>query len=300
MNPSLQQLLQRPDVWRPRERRLATSDARGYATGFSALDRELHSGGWPRGALTELLLPQPGIGELQLLLPLLADLSRRQLLQVWINPPFIPYAPALAQHGIAPDSLLIVRSEPQHLLWACEQALRSAATGAVLYWPARQIRYAELRKLQVAAATQNTVGFLLREADAASHTSPAALRLHLSAATPADHSHLSIQVLKQRGSTSGQTILLPRERTLAMPMSSPAQALTSRRQRGIEEYKSAHAVKRNRARRASALAASAITTQIPIAVATTGAATATGASAAGISAAVVSATVVSVITAPRR
>jgi hypothetical protein len=208
---SLQQLLQRPDVWRNRDRRLLTSNARGYATGFITLDHELHGGGWPRGALTELLLAQPGIGELQLLLPLLADLSRRQLLQVWINPPFIPYAPALQQHGITIESILIVRSEPQHLLWACEQALRSAACGAVLYWPMRQIRYAELRKLQVAAAAQNVVGFLFRDTNGAAHTSPAQLRLQLTAITAPHDSHLSIRILKQRGGVSGQQVLLPRD-----------------------------------------------------------------------------------------
>lgn len=210
MNPSLQQLLQRPDVWRNRDRRLLTSGVRGYTTGFAELDRELQGGGWPRGALTELLLTQPGIGELQLLMPLLADLSRRQLLQVWINPPFIPYASALVQRGIALESLLIVRSEPQHLLWACEQALRSAACGTVLYWPARQIRYAELRKLQVAAAAQNAVGFLFRDANTAAHTSPAALRLQLNAID----AQLSIHIIKQRGREGGKTLLLPREQAL--------------------------------------------------------------------------------------
>lgn len=210
MNPSLQQLLQRSDVWRNRDRRLLTSGVRGYATGFAELDRELQGGGWPRGALTELLFAQPGIGELQLLMPLLADLSRYQLLQVWINPPFTPYAPALAQHGIALESLVIVRSEPQHLLWACEQALRSAACGAVLYWPARQIRYAELRKLQVAAATHNATGFLFRDANSAAHTSPAALRLQLNAVD----SQLSIRIIKQRGREGGQSLLLPRAQAL--------------------------------------------------------------------------------------
>ncbi|HEY3699069.1 MAG TPA: translesion DNA synthesis-associated protein ImuA [Spongiibacteraceae bacterium] len=214
MNPSLQQLLQRPDVWRSRDRRLLASDGSGHATGFSALDRHLYGSGWPRGALTELVLAQSGIGELELLTPLLADIGRQQLLQVWINPPFIPYAPALLQNGIALDSLLIVRSEPRHLLWACEQALRSAACGAVLYWPAAQPSYAELRKLQVAAGTQRAVVFLFRDGNAAAHTSPAALRLQLSA----QDTQLSIRILKQRNSNSGQHILLPRHQMLQMQL----------------------------------------------------------------------------------
>lgn len=216
MNPSLQRLLERPDIWRPRDRRIIRSDGPGHATGFTALDAELHGGGWPRGALTELLLTQAGIGELYLLSPALADVSRRQLLQVWINPPFIPYAPALAQRGIDLDALLIVRGEPQHHLWACEQALRSAACGAVLYWPAQSLRYAELRKLQVAAASQRAMGFLLRDNRAAQQTSPAALRLQLETLEPhaAVNAELTLRILKQRGREAGQTLSLPREHGL--------------------------------------------------------------------------------------
>lgn len=208
MNPSLQQLLQRPDVWRQRDRRPGAS-ARGCATGFAALDQLLH-GGWPRGALTELLLAQPGCGELFLLAPLLAELSRQQQLQVWINPPFIPYAPALTQRGIALDTLLIVRGDPRHHLWACEQALRSAACAAVLYWPTQALRYSELRKLQVAAAAETASGFLFRDQRAAQQTSPAVLRLQLEAAA----TQLSLRVIKQRGREGGQTVLLPRESAL--------------------------------------------------------------------------------------
>ena len=36
------------------------------ASGFAALDRELPGGGWPCGALTELLGGLEGIGELQI------------------------------------------------------------------------------------------------------------------------------------------------------------------------------------------------------------------------------------------
>lgn len=215
MNPALEQLLQRPDVWRPRDRRRLTPSARCHSTGFDALDRALH-GGWPRSALTELLLPQPGSGELFLLSPLLAQLSHKRLLTVWINPPFIPYAPALVQRGVALESLLIVRGSPQHHLWACEQALRSGGCGAVLYWPAQSLRYAELRKLQVAAAAQHAMGFLFRDTRAAQQTSPAALRLQLETRnTHTLNTQLAIHILKQRGHSAGQTLLLSCKEPLA-------------------------------------------------------------------------------------
>jgi protein ImuA len=48
------------------------------ASGHAALDAQLPGGGWPVGALTELLLPHPGVGELRLLAPALAALQRQQ------------------------------------------------------------------------------------------------------------------------------------------------------------------------------------------------------------------------------
>jgi len=210
MNTSLHNLLQRPDIWRPRDRR--SSGSSGASTGYGDLDRALHGGGWPRAALTELLVARPGIGELRLLAPLLSELKTQQLWQVWINPPFIPYAPALLQQGIDPALVLIVQGEARQQLWACEQALRSAACGAVLFWPAASLRYTELRKLQVAAAAQHCSGFLLRDTRSAAQPSPAALRLQLHG----DEHALQLDILKQRGGNSGQRISLPHGYTLQM------------------------------------------------------------------------------------
>ena len=94
---NLEQLLQRKDLWRgnrwpaPPEQRLST--------GFAALDAELPEGGWPTGALIEIMPAAAGIGELSLLLPCLARLSAGRRWLAWIDPPYIPYAPALASAG---------------------------------------------------------------------------------------------------------------------------------------------------------------------------------------------------------
>ena len=50
--------------------------ADGESTGHAALDALLPQGGWPRRALTELLLPAHGVGELALLLPTLARMTQ--------------------------------------------------------------------------------------------------------------------------------------------------------------------------------------------------------------------------------
>ncbi len=69
---ALEDLLQQARIWR--------GTAPGWAaptvpTGFANLDAELPGGGWPSGALTEILGSCEGIGELGLLLPALARLT---------------------------------------------------------------------------------------------------------------------------------------------------------------------------------------------------------------------------------
>src|SRR5690606_29583911 len=91
-------------------------------------------------------------------------------------------------------------------------ALRCAACGAVLLWPSAPLRYAELRKLQVAAASQQALAFLLRDPRAAAQTSPAALRLQVRAQAG---NQLSVQILKQRGAHGGQEVLLSRPAILS-------------------------------------------------------------------------------------
>src|SRR6266704_6288150 len=123
-------LLDRPDIWRGDD--LSRAGAPTLPCGFPGLDAELPGGGWPAGALTEILPAHEGIGELRLLGPALAGLSRRGLRLVWIAPPHVPYAPALAAAGIDLVNLLIVRPQGRRgALWAAEQALRSGSCHAL-------------------------------------------------------------------------------------------------------------------------------------------------------------------------
>ena len=57
----INRLLDRPDIWRGDE--ALDYDDSSIASGFSALDDELPGGGWPNGALTEVLMAQEGVGE---------------------------------------------------------------------------------------------------------------------------------------------------------------------------------------------------------------------------------------------
>lgn len=184
-------VLSHPALWRGNE---CVRVASVVPTGFAELDAVLPGGGWPSGALTEIYVERPGIGELQLIMPAIARLSRSERWVTLVSPPHIPYAPALAAQGVRLSQLMLVRTAlPDESLWACEQALRSRSCGAVLAWPGR-IHEKALRRLQLAAESGGAAALLFRHAQAAP-VSPAALRLHVSRY----QSLTRIRILKRRG-----------------------------------------------------------------------------------------------------
>ena len=163
------------------ERRLWTASTRavgrpGEPTGHAGLDAALPGAGWPRAALSELLLSADGLGELRLLLPTLARLTRQGRDLLMVAPPYLPYAPALAAAGIDLARLRVVHAEGRDALWAAEQGLRSGACGAVLCWP-WSANDRSLRRLAVAAEQGDALGFAFRPLRALDQPSPAALRL---------------------------------------------------------------------------------------------------------------------------
>ncbi len=219
----LAQLLARPDIRCAND--LAQVLHQSVPTGFAGLDAELPGGGWPGGTLTEILPEHEGIGELRLLGPALATLSRRGRRLAWIAPPYLPYAPALAATGIDLATLIIVRAgSPVDALWAAEQCLNAAACGAVLLWPQR-IGYAELRRLQLAADGTGALALLFRPPHVATQSSPAALRLALSTSSRG----LAVKILKRRGAALHRPLVVniapPHSREYSrQPVSSPAPA----------------------------------------------------------------------------
>lgn len=141
-------LLDQRRVWKGRP---ATRPASGQPTGHAGLDAALPIGGWPEGALSEILIPADGVGELGLLWPALARLTRAGERVVLVAPPYVPFAPAWQAAGVDLRQLEMVEAaSPRDALWATEQCLRSGSCGAVLCWPAKADDRA-LRRLQVAA-----------------------------------------------------------------------------------------------------------------------------------------------------
>src|SRR5215471_7865405 len=164
----------------------ARSARAALPTGFAALDRYLPGGGWPLGALIEVFVERYGLGELTLLMPALAALSRGRSPSTpaarkwiaWIAPPFVPYAPALVQKGVLVDALLLVHPSNKECLWTVEQVIRSGSSSGVLAWLAAADHVA-LRRLQLAAEEQGCWTILFRPHSARRERSPAALRIGL-------------------------------------------------------------------------------------------------------------------------
>jgi len=195
-----------PSLWRASQ--LARSGTRCIDTGHAALSAQLPGGGWPTGTLVDLLIQQPGIGELRLLRPALAEVARRRV--VLLQPPHPPQALALAALGVPPSQLIWLRAgQTADALWAAEQVLRSGSCGALLFWPGHagqnHVRADSLRRLHLAAQAGETLFFLMRPLAACQDASPAPLRLALRPQAGG----VEIDFVKRRGPARDASLFLP-------------------------------------------------------------------------------------------
>ncbi len=198
-------LLKHPHLWRAGQ--LHHRGRSTTSSGFSQLDESL-GGGWPEAGLTELLCSSAGIGELRLLAPALRQLSTQQRWIAWVNPPFVPYAPALKAAGIDVDKILLIHPKDHaEALWAVEQASRSGTCSAVLAWfDEKKLKASDTRRLQLASKSGGTLSLLFRPDQAESKASMAELRVRLKPADSGDS--LSLDILKRRGGWPVQELQL--------------------------------------------------------------------------------------------
>jgi len=187
MSDVLQELLAGQAVWRCRESADGLTAGAGttptVTTGYSVLDSYLPGGGWPLDSLMEVIVSESGIGELRLLMPALTELAaNRDGHIVWVAPPYMPYAPALAQWGLDVARVLLIHSsQVDDVLWATGEALASGSALAVLSWMP-EMDVAETRRLQLAASSAKSWAIAFRSDSSARHQSSAAtLRLALQA-----------------------------------------------------------------------------------------------------------------------
>ena len=244
MNAALDALLKTQSaLWRGRDQ--YNNDA-SIATGFSALDDALPGDGWSIGCLTELMCMQQGVGELSLLLPALQRITADNQWAALINPPHVPYAPALANAGIKLDHLLIIDcKDDADTLWACEQVLRAGVFAAVIGWVGRSTAPKQ-RRLQLAAEAGQAWATVYRPGNACKEHSPAAIRIAIKAtrqattqaagqtSMQANPQQLHLSVFKSRGKNPSDVVINPAEFDLSqgsewpgVPTLLPASALTT-------------------------------------------------------------------------
>ena len=215
----LARLLEHPAIWPGR----SAARAEVLPSGCAAFDACLPGGGWPRTGLIEILVSRFGVGELYLLFPALAALTRRPAARwyVWVAPPLEPYAPALSAHGAVLERMLVVRpsvtepparespagsqrGSPQQGLWAFEETLGSGASDIALAWATRSPRARAIRRLQLAAERGKSLGVLFRPLRAARESSAAVLRVVVEPVANgkvADGARITL--LKSRGGARG-------------------------------------------------------------------------------------------------
>lgn len=228
---SIEQLLQDNRLWRGKdcydrehcfgqksENDPENNRKKSISTGISALDRQLHWKGWPLHCSSELLCENWGVGELSLLVPALKQISKQRGKIAWINPPYIPYPPALAAMGINPEQCLVLHSKSKEQWWAAEQTLSSSAFAVVLSWFSQQTNsITPYRRLQAAAEKGQCLHFHFRPGTVRMHASPAKLRLYLQI----KNSRLDIEILKQPGGWGGQQLTISKTDSLIFKQQSP-------------------------------------------------------------------------------
>jgi protein ImuA len=198
------------DIWHADDLVSATA-AESASSGFDQLDQQLPGSGWPQGQLIELLHNDPGIGELSLLAPALAERTRAGRACVWVLPcerwpgadalshRALPYPPALIEAGMDLSCSIFVKpASAREAWWSIEQSLRAAHLGALVGWlPTFSTGpdFRALRRLHLLAQRYRALLFVIRPSHCADTASPAVLRLRLGS----DGELLTVALLKRRG-----------------------------------------------------------------------------------------------------
>ena len=194
-----------PSLWRASQ--LARGRGRTVETGYAVLSAELPGGGWPVGALVDLLVQQAGVGEMRLLRPALSALGERPI--ALVQPPHIPDGLGLSYIGLSLERLLQVKApKTADALWSAEQILRAGSCGALIFWT-QSVQGSSLRRLHLAAQSSETLFVVVRPLAAAQDASPALLRLALRPAAEG----LMVDIVKRRGPTRAEPLSIPLQPT---------------------------------------------------------------------------------------
>jgi cell division inhibitor SulA len=187
-----------PNLWRGCD--MAGQGFHGIGTGYHELDDILPGRGWPSSGLVEVIARHSGMGELQLLIPLMQSVIKQGKWILCVAPPYLLNAPALTQAGIDIVQILIVKQDTpcKDALWSMEKAMQTETCGLVLAWQ-NWLPGKVLRRLQLAAEVGDTLAVLFKHNN--SKYSPSSLRLQIkgSATDNRDFSQAEVTVIKARG-----------------------------------------------------------------------------------------------------
>jgi cell division inhibitor SulA len=197
-------------IWSDDER---IEDSRAISTGFPELDEALPGTGWSRSGLVGIHVPREGAGELSVLLPALAQISKEERKVVFVAPPYLPYAPSLAQAGVDLSRYMLVKVQSlESRLWAIEQALRSGDCGAVVFWTQGMDKH-HLQRLHLAALEGGAIGFAFDHKDF-DETMRGIIPVSL-AMRPCQGAKVHIQILNQKDASSSVSF------SLSIPSNNP-------------------------------------------------------------------------------
>lgn len=183
----------------------------GLSSGFPHLDRLLPGGGWPTGAVSEILARRGHVDPVSLLLPALAPLSWEGRWVAWLGEQR-PSRWQLEAQGFDCSRVLTVRPRRSvSALALAEQALWAGNCGAILLWQEHLDRFA-LSRLQQAARGGDTAVFVFLPPSASVHPLAGELRVYVST-----HSRrLAVEILACRGGV-GSVLQLDRQSEEAAP-----------------------------------------------------------------------------------
>lgn len=204
-DPSLEQLLNRADIWRGDARIVAPQLA--LDSGYAELNAALLNGGWPRCNLVEVC--QKGFNQLEWFL-LSPALKAADGYIVLLNPPLMPFAQALIQAGIDLDQIIIVQVDNKaDFLASFVELARSESCAVLLAWQQQHnLSYTELRKCLLATNEGAALCVMFRPEHAQQQSSPASLRLQ----SEITANHVQLKIFKQKGvlqQALSQAIKLP-------------------------------------------------------------------------------------------
>lgn len=155
--------------------------------------------------MIEIASPQWGMGELQLLMPLMRSVVAEGKWILWLSPPYLLYAPALLQAGIDTDQLLVMdlHTSCNEALWSMEKALQTESCGLVLAWQ-NWLSDQVVRRLQLAAEQGGTLGVLFQRKPSRNLHSALSLRIEGDGGLRARAHHpgdggIGVTVLRARG-----------------------------------------------------------------------------------------------------